>query len=178
MMRGDDMVSPLAKQSLIKEYALRMGIKVFVETGTYLGDTLWASKKLFRELFSIELDSQLFESARKRFAKYKNIHLYCGDSAKVLPVVLDLIREPCLFWLDAHDSSGITAAYPSKTPIRDELISILTLGRKGDVVLIDDVLSFATDPSYPSLDQIRALCARYYPHGDFTVTKGVIVFKT
>jgi len=167
--------SPQEKQGIIREFADRTGIRVFVETGTYLGDTLWASKGIFRELSSIELDRRLYEAACKRFAKYDRIHLFRGDSAEVLPQVLDSINEPCLFWLDAHDSGGMTAAYPEKTPIWKELSWILGHLVKGHVLLIDDAPSFMTDPSYPSLDKIKALCQQHYPDSTFEIRGNVIV---
>jgi len=89
--------------------------------------------------------------------------------------LLASISEPCLFWLDAHDSGGMTAAYPEKTPIWRELTCILSHPVMGHVLLIDDAPSFMTDPSYPSLDKIKALCQQHYPDSTFDIRGNVIV---
>ena len=42
---------------IIKEYAKRFGLRIFVETGTHMGVTVNAVKDTFDEIYSIELVS-------------------------------------------------------------------------------------------------------------------------
>ena len=127
---------------------------MLVESGTYLGDMLAVARPSFRELHSIELDEDLHEWARWRFRHAPEIHLYRGDSADVLPEILAAVAEPCLFWLDAHESAGITARGASVTPVLRELALIRSHGVPGHVVLIDDADAFTGADGYPSLDEI------------------------
>src|SRR5438067_4155761 len=88
------------RQQPVREYATRFGTRVFVETGTYLGDMIEAMRKEFRQLYSIELGVDLWKQATQRFAQFGHIRLYQGDSSVVLSDVIKAIQEPCLFWLD------------------------------------------------------------------------------
>lgn len=142
-----------AKQRVVLEYAQRNHLRVLVETGTYLGDMLAVARPSFRELHSIELDEDLHEWARWRF-RHTRRSTCTGDSADVLPEILAAVAEPCLFWLDAHDSAGITARGASVTPVLRELALIRSHGVPGHVVLIDDADAFTGADGYPSLDEI------------------------
>ena len=85
-------VSPpaLFKRAVIKQYAKKFSPSIFIETGTYLGDTVAAVKNLFSEIHSIELGENLAKEARKRFAKYSHIKIHQGDSAIVLPEIFKI----------------------------------------------------------------------------------------
>jgi len=50
----------VAKQRVLREYAERYHLKIFVETGTYRGDMVEAMKHLFHKIYSIELSDTLF----------------------------------------------------------------------------------------------------------------------
>src|SRR5450631_4321302 len=54
----------IIKRLAIKEYAKKNSIRVFIETGTYLGETLDYLKPFFRKLISIELDEKLHKKAQ------------------------------------------------------------------------------------------------------------------
>ena len=81
--------------------------EVFVETGTYLGDTVAALKGNVRAIHSIELGEKLFQDAQRRFSGCNNVRLWHGDSGDVLPEVLSQIDGKCVFWLDGRYSAGI-----------------------------------------------------------------------
>ena len=61
---------PFVKQRIIKEYARKFGTEVMVETGTFFGDMVNATKHDFKEIFSIELDDMFFRRAKERFEPY------------------------------------------------------------------------------------------------------------
>ena len=145
----------IVKQMAVKEYAERFGLRIFVETGTLYGDMLSAVESFFDEIYSIELGQELFERARKRFARKGHITILQGDSADVLPALLARIKRPCLFWLDGHWSAGITARGAKNTPIREEICHILPHSVRGHVILIDDARCFTGLDDYPTLEQLR-----------------------
>ena len=147
----------LIKQKIVKEYARRFNTNTLIETGTYLGDMIFATRKIFAVIISIEIDSNLFEIAKRRFSRFSHIRILRGDSGNILADVLSKVHEPCLFWLDAHYSSGITSRGDLETPILKELGLILNHFVSGHVVLIDDARDFTGQNSYPSIDDLRNL---------------------
>lgn len=162
------------KQQAIKDYAQKFSLPVFIETGTYWGDMVFAVKDTFSRIISIELDDKLYERARKRFYKFNHIAILHGDSAQVLPQLLLKEKQPVLFWLDGHFSGGMTACGESPTPILDELEHIFNSMNARSVVLIDDARLFMGVAGYPALEEVKALTAKYLPQWIFQVTDDII----
>jgi len=150
---------PLAKQEMLRDYAKSYGLDVFVETGTFLGDTVEALRRNFRIVHSIELSRKFFELSRRRLEGAPNVELHLGDSSKVLLEIVPKIDGPALFWLDGHYSGGETAKGDSNCPVRAELKAIFAGMKHPFVVMIDDARCFrnpeATD--YPSIQEIEGM---------------------
>lgn len=142
------------KHRAMRAYAEQFGLKVFVESGTYYGDTVEAVKPWFEHVYSIELSRDLYEGAKKRFRSDRNVHLICGDSGEHIGALVKDIHQPALFWLDGHYSGGETARGERDTPIYEELAHILKAPDLGHVILIDDAHCFGNDPGYPTLDDL------------------------
>jgi hypothetical protein len=155
---------PLVKQRCVVAHGRRRGLKVLVETGTYRGDMVRATRSAFREIYSIELSDTLHARARGLFAAFPHIHLMQGDSATALPEVLKRVHEPCLFWLDAHYSGGETAKALYETPVLVELAHIFAHPVKEHVILVDDARCFTGQNDYPSLAQVEA-CVKQHRSG-------------
>jgi len=174
--RGRPIPPPNAvKQQTVREYAQRFETKNLVETGTYLGDMIYTTHANFDRVFSIELNEELHKRAQTRFAQYKHVFLFQGDSATVLPSIMSEIKEPCLFWLDAHYSGGITAKAAIDTPIIQELICIFTHPiAENHVILIDDARHFIGQNDYPKLEELRAFVLARFPRWKFEVKDDVI----
>lgn len=154
---GSAVVVKAKKQELIRSMADVHDCWFFVETGTYKGETLNAVWERFQECYSVELDDFLFEMCERRFRGNSRIHLFKGDSGEILPGILDKIKEPALFWLDAHYSGGITALGEKASPIMDELNVIMKHPVKGHVILIDDVReTFTRKNGVPSVSGIES----------------------
>lgn len=146
---------PIAKQKIISQFRDQFSYKTFIETGTYLGDMIYAQKNNFDKIYSIELSDELYRKAKKRFKNDKNIFLVHGDSGKLLAPVLSSIDEPTIFWLDGHYSGGITAKGESMCPIFGELDAILSNKSFQKLILIDDARLFVGEDDYPTLSEIR-----------------------
>ncbi len=157
----------LFKQSVVKEYAGRFGLGTLVETGTYLGFMIDAVKTTFRRIYSIELQEALYRRAARKFSRYGHISILQGDSGEVLATLLRSIGEPCLFWLDAHYSSGAafkTARGTVETPIVTELTHILSHPRAAEhVILIDDAREFTGANDYPTIAGLATLVREHQP---------------
>lgn len=163
------------KQQVVQSYAKRFSSSVFVETGTYKGKMVYAMMPYVKTIYSIELDPTHLANARRRFAGYGNIHLLQGQSGEVLPEVLKEIREPCLFWLDAHWSGGSTARAELQTPIMQEMECILSHPQAAQhVVLIDDARCFTGRDDYPPLETLRECILTAHPDWVFAVKDDII----
>ena len=156
------------KRRLVKRYRQQYGLRVFCETGTYLGEMVRGVRTEFREIHSIELDAKLFSAAQAMFRRDANVHLYQGDSGELLGRVAAGIFEPCLFWLDAHFSGGITAKQDTETPIEREIQAIQAHWVSGSVILIDDARCFTGTGDYPAYAKVKALLEKV--DGDLEVT--------
>jgi hypothetical protein len=143
------------KRRTLRDYIRRYGIRTFVETGTFIGDTTAAMAQHVDQVITIELSPDLAERARKRFAQLPRVRVIEGDSGEVLPELLAELEEPALFWLDGHYSAGITARGELETPIRNELEAILGHPVTGHVILIDDARDF-TGGVYPTIEEVTA----------------------
>lgn len=163
------------KLHLIVEFQERATLRTFVETGTYLGETLEHALHSFEELHSIELSVDLAQRAEEYFSSYRHVRIWRGDSANVLPRVLEVITGPALFWLDAHDSGSIAARGDLRTPILAELQVLMERGENRDVVLIDDAHLFNGTNEYPSLQDIRVLVKHEHPSWRCYLRSDVIV---
>lgn len=152
----------------LKQLKSFFDIDVFIETGTYLGDTCKVASTIFNQVHSIELDNQLYLNALNLFKHNNNVHIHHGNSKDVLSNVLKNINNKILFFLDAHWSEGITAKGPEITPILPELKIIKESGIHNAVILVDDIRFFQENEiiqkeynktesifGYPTLDSLK-----------------------
>lgn len=159
----------VVKRKIILVYAKKYQSEIFVETGTFLGDTVETMKTHFLELFSIELADKLATSATERFKNEKHINIISGDSSKILPSLCKQLNKPTLFWLDGHYSSNFyigetyieTAKGLKETPIMEELRTILEHGIRNNVILIDDARCFNGTSDYPTIKELKKTLLAY-----------------
>lgn len=149
-------LTPEKKAELILEYANKYNCKIFVETGTYKGDTLYKCKDFFNKLYSIELSQDLFYLCKNRFVDFNNIYIFKGDSSRILPKIVEGEIEPIIFWLDAHYSGGETARGEQDSPIIKEL-SIIFSKLSNFCILIDDARYFNGKNGYPKIGFLKKI---------------------
>jgi hypothetical protein len=147
-------VPSLVKQGVIIDYQKKYNCSTFIETGTYLGDTVEAMKTKFKKVISIELGMDLYINAKERFLNVKNVEIFQGDSGKVLPQIVLGLKDPAIFWLDGHYSAGITAKGDKICPILEELDAIFDNSNLNHVLLIDDARDFVGEGDYPTIERL------------------------
>ncbi len=145
------------KQKIIKYYATKFRLQNFIETGTYMGEMIDAVLNTFPKIISIEFDPPLAERAKNKFSLYGHVTILQGDSGQVLPSVISNITGPCLFWLDAHYSGGVTSKSDLETPIVKELKVLLEHPCSDHVILIDDAREFTGQNNYPTLAEVEKI---------------------
>ena len=150
----------LVKQNLLKSYKDKYKLNILIETGTYLGDMVYAQKNNFNSIYSIEIQSFLYEAAKRRFKNFKHINILKGDSGKVLNEIMPKINEPALIWLDGHYSGGITGKSDINCPIYSELGAIFSTPND-NVILIDDANCFDGTNDYPTYENLEKFFKKY-----------------
>jgi hypothetical protein len=152
------------KQQCLLETGWRFGCSTFVETGTYLGDTVNVMKFYFDRVLSVELSEELHKRNRERFKNFRNIILWCGSSSKLMPEILRYAGDGrILFWLDAHYSGQGTAGEMQECPIMSELAAIGRENRNDHCILIDDAGCFSDKNAYPSINDVKEALLQINP---------------
>lgn len=142
-----------------------MGLRYFVETGTYKGGTArWASEH-FDKVTTIEAYEPRFkETAARLEGELRNVRFIYGDSGKVLRYQLP-VGEAALVWLDAHWCGNYELSLENRLecPLLEELEAV----RLWDAVLIDDARLFLEKPprphdpaQWPSFEEIKVKMGR------------------
>jgi hypothetical protein len=153
---------------LIRALRKHLPLTVFVETGTFKGDTTASVAALFPKVITVELAAELYEGARERLAAFPNVQTIQGSSPEAIRSLMgELASVGVLYWLDAHWCGGPTAGAQSECPLLGELEAIGSLN-EDSAILIDDARFFTAPPpaphdpgAWPSLlelvDRLRAL---------------------
>lgn len=136
--------------NLIQVLQETLPLDVFVETGTFKGDTVEIVKDHFKQIYSIELSKEYYEQVKARFQNMHHLTLIQGDSGSSLKSIMPEIKDrPTLFWLDAHWCvAENTAGEMSQCPLLAELDAIQQLNPMS-MIAIDDARLFLTTPPAP-----------------------------
>jgi hypothetical protein len=151
--------------NLVKwELMARFGSKnVWIETGTYLGETTQILGNRSSKVYTIEPSLELVNLAKLNCGALTNIEFFNGLSENLIEKIIISLNVPELkdvsFWLDGHYSAGNTFQGPSATPIRKELEIISQHLPKFQqlTIFVDDVRGFPTNQqeetsAYPEIN--------------------------
>ena len=131
--------------------AYKKDIKIFVETGSYVGDGIQAAVDAgFNSIYSIEFYDNRVGRCRARFKNVAYVKVIQGNSGEVLGELLSKINEPILFWLDAHYDAYIPepdnlTPLTETQPVLQELEAIKNHHIKTHTILVDDRRIFIGD---------------------------------
>lgn len=134
---------------------------IFVETGTYEGETVDNIRNHFKKVYTIELDPRLAQQATQKYASDPHVRVIFGDSGNELPKLCKNIDQTTFFWLDGHFSGGKTAKGLKDCPVLEECQAIAENCKEACIVTIDDTRLFGTktseDYSDITLDKIQSI---------------------
>jgi hypothetical protein len=164
----------VVKQRTVIRYQTRYRLRTFVETGTYTGEMVQAMSGHVDRIISIEVAPSLHAQASKRFAGQRHIRLLQGDSAALLPAVLESLDGPALFWLDGHYMGGESGRGTEDTPVMAEMAALFGHPVRGHVVLIDDARLFDGTGGYPRLDEFTTWVEQRRPGTNITIDGDII----
>ncbi len=143
------------------------GINIVVETGTFKGDSTRVMAQNFSKVYTIELDEALHKATSEKLKAegLDNIEFILGDSGDKIESLTREIKEPAIFFLDAHwsgdtsvdwDSSrwkgyGVNTAHlgasdtptgEEQVPLNKEMNAIANNFHQQAVIYIDDLKNF------------------------------------
>jgi hypothetical protein len=152
------------KRRIILAYKNKYNPLIFIETGTFMGDTVQSLLNEFKFLYSIELSEELAHRAEERFNQYHTVKIINGSSDIELKSILKELAEPALFWLDGHYSGEFmyndefvkTAKGTLNTPVVKELELILNSDLT-HIILIDDARMFNGTEDYPTISALKSM---------------------
>ena len=148
--------------------------RIFVETGTFKGDTVEKMRHLCDRVISIELDRAYYEAAKLRFAPYPNVEIIFGDCTQKIPELLPGLEAPALFWLDGHCSGEGTSKGTEEEPIIAVLSALAR--RPGQyTIVIDDARTFDGKSGYPYLHQVLKVLTEVDSRFSISVNNDLIV---
>ena len=142
---------------------------LWIETGTYYGETTKLLSKISKKTISIEADKNLFETSNKILKNFKNVEILNGKSEDLLDKVISKnlnFKNVCIY-LDAHlcqDHLKNTKTFGNEntaTPILNELeiVSKYVARFEKIVVLIDDIRLFQGKfQNYPNKNTLVSWC--------------------
>lgn len=178
-------------QEVIDKFGIDMP-EVFLETGTFIGQTSFEMSKYFKKVLTVEIDDKLYNDV-VNVAKKKNINnidFFHGDSSILINEMINKIKDkPTLFFLDGHFSGNISWDATGEEARRngsdthhtwstdwefrdwpsDGQVSLNTGRGKKDVPLMEELRSI--DENHNSIGLIiiddSHLFGKKYTHGDW-----------
>jgi hypothetical protein len=141
--------------------------KIWIETGTLVGDTAKYLSKVAKFVYTIEPSEKYYNISLKNLTNCENVKIYNDTSENKLNDILEIIKpnsEVC-FWLDGHWSGGDTFKGETDTPILSELDTIERYLNKFSKlhILVDDFRIFDIGNSteiYPSKEVLIEYAAK------------------
>lgn len=146
----------------------------FVETGTYMGETILRFIDDFEKSYTIELSEELFNQFNKKDYNRDKLKSILGDSSKKIKEVIDEISGNTIFFLDGHFSQCGTAKGDKDVPLCEELTIINDYFKHECLIIVDDLRLFGTniheDWTYITKEKLLNILEKridmYYELGD------------
>ena len=159
---------------------------LWIETGTYYGETTYFLSKIAKKVISVEADERLFILASFKFKKFSNVEIFKSKSEEILEKILTREKDfnnLCIY-LDAHlcnDHIKNIDTFGSKicsTPIVKELeiIEKNLKNFKNIKIFIDDIRLFNLNyHNYPNINEIVDWCRKN--HLQWTIEQDIFIAK-
>lgn len=154
------------KSKRIAEFFDLNDCKIFIETGTYIGDGVqWAiDTNKFEHIYSVELSKLSYDMSYNRFKDTKNVTLFHDNTLSFLDDLLPTIDsdKKTVIYLDAHQSNNQLTTYISAYPVPLLQESKIILDKFSN---LDNLLVIIDDEGCWSVEMINSLVEMYRSKG-------------
>ena len=174
-------------KNLVAHLKQVLPLPIFVETGTFEGESTEQVLPLFEQIYTVELAEEYYLKAAQRFEGMAAVQVYHDSSEQFLQRLRPILHDrSVLYWLDAHWCvADETAGEASQCPLLEELAAIGALNPES-VILIDDARLFLCTPpaphritQWPSLDAIvRQLFVLSDAHQVMVLNDAIVYYPT
>jgi hypothetical protein len=154
-----------AKRAHLLNVLQHRGHRIFVESGTYLGEAVEFIRPHVDAVITVEIEPKLYAAAAQKFAADPGIEVLQGDALELIPSIVRELPAPALIWLDGHFSGGVTGQgeYVEPAPVILERFATEP-PPAGSTIVVDDLRMFGRDPEpWPSLDGLLAAARKAFP---------------
>ena len=135
------------------------GIDSFIETGTWKGGTTtWAAQHFPNVITCEGMPGRFWKTWHNALKGMPNVMPLLGESADLLPKVLDMMRTPAIFWLEAHyctsnkeeRSQGLNVC-----PVMHEILAInMSPCAHLHILMVDDARLFGVEDGWPTVAEL------------------------
>jgi|MesohylFT_1024984.scaffolds.fasta_scaffold01384_3 hypothetical protein len=133
---------------------------VWIETGTYKGETSYFLSRTSKQVITIEPEPTLFRTAKHRLRGESKITVLEGTSEDRFKEAIEISGNEINFFLDGHASGGETYESSTPTPLIYELECIAQsfIYLKKAIIIVDDVrlsrFTVSQQSGYPNLNYL------------------------
>jgi hypothetical protein len=157
----------LAKRRHLLRLFRAGGHSIFVESGTYRGDTVAFFVPHARRIVSVEIEPSLHAAAARRFASQPHVEILLGDAMELIPRIVEDLQNGCLLWLDGHFSGRNTGRGEIAEPVIHILAKLGGIAAEGPVtIVIDDLRLFSREATFPKLHELVEAAVDAFPSAE------------
>lgn len=178
--RGSHLQGPSAhaKHRHLLDVFRQRGHRVFVEAGTYHGETAAFFVSHADDITSVELHDGLYSDAVHRFAGEPKVVIVHGDALEEVPRIVANASAPPLVFLDGHCSGAGTATGEEMEPAAAMLPSLGKTAPPRTTVVIDDLRLFGSGLfGFPQLDTLTAAARESFPKANIRTGLDSVVIE-
>jgi hypothetical protein len=158
----------LTKFYAIDKLRRRTDADSFIEAGTSTGTTAARCARVFKRVFTIELDPCAAGAARAFLSRHSNVTVLEGDAQTLLPDVMrDHDLDRAIVFLDGHAPLGAPPNGVAPEPALELVDALSAFRQRICGIIVDDFRNFGAAPGFPARSCLLKTAEDFCAGGDF-----------